>query len=370
MKFSCTQLDLEEALNIVNKAITPNTTLPILNNILLKTEENKLYLFSTNLEIAIQYFIFADIKSQGAITLPAKLITNYISLLKNENIEVSTTDGGTVCINSSSSQTKIKGINAEEFPAIPKIPRENTFKVSAKDLDLAILQTVFSAATNTSRPALSGVLFKVDKDNLTIVATDSYRLAEKSIRLKEKTDTSLSSIIPARTVMEFGKILSKFQGKNNDVEISITKNQALFRVGNVELMSRVIEGKFPDYEKIIPKSTKTKILVSTEDFALVVKRVSLFAKENSDNIKISATNDGKLIVATDETKIGEERAEINVKVDGENNKISLNAQYLLDVLMFIQADKVVFEIDDKLSPAVVRPVDKKDYVYIIMPLKT
>ena len=143
----------------------------------------------------------------------------------------------------------------------------------------------------------------------------------------------------------------------------------MFTIGTIELMSRLIEGKFPDYEKIIPKSSKTKITVATEDLSLVIKRVSLFARENNNSIKVAATNDGKLIVATEETKIGEEKAEVSVKVEGENNKIALNAQYLLDVLTFIQADKVLVEIDDKLSPAVIRPVENKDYVYIIMPLK-
>mgnify|MGYP001589458087 FL=1 len=370
MKFSCSQLNLEEALNIVNKAVTPNTTLQILNNILLRAEGDKLYFFSTNLEIAIKYFIPSDVYSEGSITVPAKLITNYISLLKNEKIEFALIDGNTLSLNSSSSHTKIKGLSVDEFPSPPKIQTENIFNVNVSDFDLAILQTAFSASGNTSRPALSGVLFQVDKDVLKIVATDSYRLAEKCILLKEKIGLSFSSIVPARTVMELGKILSKFHEKGRNVEVNFTKNQALFRVGNIELVSRLIEGKFPDYERIIPKSTKTKVTVNTEEFALVVKRVSLFARENSNNIKLSITNDGKLLVTTDETKIGEEKAEIKVEVDGENNKTSLNAEYLLDVLTFIQTDKIILEVDDKLSPIVVRPANKKDYVYIIMPLKT
>lgn len=367
MKFFCAQADLEEALNVVNKAITPNTTLPVLNNILLKAEGKKLLFAATNLEIAIQHSIPADIRSEGAITVPAKLITSYISLLKDEKIEATLGDGNTLTLSSTSSQTKIKGINADEFPVIPKVPKENTIKVSTKDLNSAIMQTVFAASTNTSRPVLSGVLFDLDRETLKIVSTDSYRLAERKVNLKEKTSISLQSVIPARTITELGKILSKSQ--EDHLEINLTKNQVLFTIGSIELMSRLIEGKFPDYEKIIPKSTKTKITVSTEDLSLVVKRVSLFARENNNSIKVAATNDGKLIISTEETKIGEEKAEVSVKVEGENNKIALNAQYLLDVLTFIQADKVLVEIDDKLSPAVIRPSDNKDYVYIIMPLK-
>ena len=367
MKLVCTQADLERALTIVSKAITPNTTLPVLNNILLKAEDKKLHFSATNLEVAIQYFIPADVKSEGSITIPAKLISSYIALLKDEKIEISLVDGDTVLFSSPSSQTKMKGINAHEFPVIPRVEKENSLKVPTKLLEEAITQTVFAASTNTSRPVLSGVLFDAKKDVLKVVATDSYRLAEKTIQLKEKIAHDVECIVPARTVMELGKILSRAEGE--EVELNISKNQILFIAGDVRLMSRLIEGKFPPYEKIVPKETKTKLQVLDESLANVVRRVSLFARENNNSIKLSATNDGKLTVSTDETRVGEEKAELDVKIEGENNKIALNAQYLLDVLNFIQSENVILEIDDKLSPAVIRPVKEKDYVYIIMPLK-
>jgi DNA polymerase-3 subunit beta len=367
MKLICAQSDLERALNIVNKAITPNTTMPVLNNILLQAEGKSLFFSATNLELAIQYFIPADIKNEGSITIPAKLITSYISLLKDEKVEISLVDGDTVQIKSPSSQTKIKGINAHEFPTIPKVEKENTIKINTKDLEMAITQTAFAASSNTSRPVLSGVYFDVNKDVLKIVATDSYRLAEKTIEFKEKTAIVIQCIVPARTVIELGKILSKEEGQTT--ELNISKNQALFVIGDIMLMSRLIEGKFPPYDKIIPKETKTKLEVSVEELANVVRRVSLFARENNNSIKLSATNDGKLSISTEETKVGEEKAELAVKINGENNKIALNAQYLLDVLNYIQGESIMLEIDDKLSPAVIKPLKKGDYVYIIMPLK-
>jgi DNA polymerase III subunit beta len=367
MKFICAQSDLERALNIVSKAITPNTTLPVLNNILLKAEGKKLYFAATNLEVAVQCFIPAEVKNEGSITIPAKLIYSYISLIKDEKVEISLLEGETIQLKSTSSQTKIKGINASEFPVIPKAEKENTIKIDTKELEYSITQTVFAASTNTSRPVLSGVLFDVDKDILKIVATDSYRLAEKTVKLNEKSNVTAQCIVPARTVMELGKILARAEEK--EVEISISKNQVLFSVGDVQLLSRLIEGKFPPYEKIIPKETKTKLEVLSEELANVVRRVSLFARENNNSIKVSATNDGKLSVSTDETRVGEEKAEMDVKINGENNKIALNAQYLLDVLNCIQGDKVLLEVEDKLSPAVVKSAKDKDYVYIIMPLK-
>lgn len=367
MKLVCSQADLERAVNIVSKAITPNTTLPVLNNILLKAEGKKLHFSATNLEVAIQYFIPADIKSEGSITIPAKLLSSYVNLLKDENLEIDLKDGDTVEITSPSSHTKIKGINANEFPVIPKIEKENTFKVPTKALETAITQTVFAASTNTSRPVLSGVLFDVKKETMKVVATDSYRLAEKTITLDPATDLDIECIVPAKTIMELGKLLGRAEDK--EVEMSVSKNQVLFVAGDIRLMSRLIEGKFPPYEKVVPKETKTKMEVMDEALANVVRRVSLFARENNNSIKLSATNDGKLMVSTDETRVGEEKAELDIKMEGENNKIALNAQYLLDVLNYIQSDNVQLEIDDKLSPAVVRPVKEKDYVYIIMPLK-
>lgn len=367
MKLVCSQADLERAVNIVSKAITPNTTLPVLNNILLKAEGKKLHFAATNLEVAIQYFIPADVKNEGSITVPAKLLSSYVGLLRDEKIELSVKEGDTIEITSPSTNTKMKGISANEFPAIPKVEKENTFNVDTEVLETAISQTVFAASTNTSRPVLSGVLFDVSKEELKVVATDSYRLAEKTIKLKEKTDLDIKCIVPAKTVIEFGKILSRSEDKQ--VELSVSKNQILFVVGDVRLVSRLIEGKFPPYEKVVPKETKTKLEVLDETLANVVRRVSLFARENNNSIKISATNDGKLTISTDETRIGEEKAELDVKITGDNNKITLNAQYLLDVLNYIQSDEVILEIDDKLSPAVVRPLKEKDYVYIIMPLK-
>jgi DNA polymerase-3 subunit beta len=367
MKLFCSQKDLSYALNTVNKAISPNNTLPVLNNILLKASNKKLFLSATNLELAISLFIDADVRSEGAITIPARLITNYISLLKNEQIELSLTEGLTLSIKSAQSETKMKGINADEFPLIPKIESPKNIKIPTQDLNKAITRTVFAVSQNPAKPVLSGVNFIVEKDVLKIVATDSYRLAEQKLKLKDRTEFSLQSIVPARTIQELGKILTKNEEK--EIIIEFSQSQILFKIGETELTSRLIEGSFPAYEKIFPKANKTKIEVGIEDLAQTVRRVSLFARENNNNIKLAATNDGKLLISTDETKIGEERAEISITMTGENNKIALNAQYLSDVLSYIDSEKVFIELNDKLSPAVIMPCKEEDYMYIIMPLK-
>ncbi len=369
MKIVCTQADLSEALSIVGKAVTQNTTLPVLNNVLLNADKGKLVLSGTNLEVAIQSVMAAEVKVEGKITVPARLLISYISLVNEESLELYVDDSNNLVVKSAGSETKIKGIPADEFPIIPTVDKDSVFKVDRKEFDIAVTQTVFAAAHNTSRPVLSGVLFRVKEGKLLMVATDSYRLAEKSIDLKEPVEFELEAIVPARTVAELGKIINKAQ--EEDVEINVSKNQILFVIGDTKMVSRLIEGKFPEYEKIIPAGNKTKVGVKTEDLSLIIKRVGLFARENNNNIKVSVTNEGKLVVSTDETKVGEERAEIDAAVEGENNKIALNAQYLLDVLNFINAEEITIELDDKLSPAVIKikKEDTKSYLYIIMPLK-
>ena len=367
MKLFCAQKDLDFALNIVNKAISPNNTLPVLNNILIKAEGKKLYFSSTNLEIAISCSIDADVRGEGAITVPAKLITSYVSFLTDEKVELNVTEGITLSLNSSSSQTKIKCISADEFPLIPKVEEGQKFSIKVEELYSAITEVAFAASVNTSRPVLSGVLLLSSGKAAKMVATDSYRLAEKDLALLERGSEDFSCIIPGRTLMELSKIIGK--SGENEVKVSVSKNQILFKMEGIEFISRLIEGKFPDYEKIIPKDFKTKFEVSVEDLSLVLKRVNLFARENNNSVKLSVTNDGKLMISSDETKVGEEKAEVMVKIEGENNKISLNSQYLLDVLTYIGKDKILFTMNDKVSPAVIRPLGEEGYVYIIMPLK-
>lgn len=367
MKLFCSQRELDAALNIVNKAISPNNSLPVLNNILIKAEGKKLYFSATNLEIAISCSIDADVRGEGAITVPAKLITNYISLLSDQKVELSLGADVSLSVESNTSHTKIKCISADEFPLIPKVEKEHELSVKVEELYEAINEVVFAASLNTSRPVLSGVYLIAGSKCVKMAATDSYRLAERHVLTEKMPQQDVSCIVPARTMMELAKILGKAVDK--EVKVVISKNQILFSVGEIELISRLIEGKFPDYEKIVPAERKTKFEVSVEDLSLVLKRVSLFARENNNSVKLMATNDGKLLVSSEETKVGEEKAEVLIKIEGENNKISLNAQYLLDMLTYVNDDKILFVMNDIASPALIKPLKRDNYSYIIMPLK-
>ncbi len=368
MKIKCRQKDLAFALNLVNRAVSPNTTLPVLNNILIKAQGKHLYFSATNLEVAMTYFIEVEVLNEGAVTIPAKLITNYVALLNDEEVEIKLEDRLNLSLKTPLSHTKIKGIDPQEFPVIPEVEKGVSFVLNSSALAEAIQTTAFAASINVSRPVLTGILVKGEKSELVMVATDSYRLSEKILFLKKPLPEPLEYIIPAKTVLELGKILVLFG--EEEVGVQITRNQVLFSIGNLRIISRLIEGIFPDYKKIIPASSKTTIKVGVQDFVIEVKKVSLFVQETNHNIKVSVTNNGKLVISTDETQIGEGTAEVDVSIEGENNKVALNAQYLLDALAHLEDSDLILKIDNKLAPVTMSPAKRDSgYTHIIMPLK-
>lgn len=365
MRLTCSQKDLLSALTTTNKAVDVNNTLPVLNNVLLKAEGKKLYFTSTNLEVAITYNIETDVKNEGEITIPSKLFTSYINYLKDDKVDI-LVEGGDIQIKTSDSKTRIKGIPATEFPPIPLVEKEGGMTIKASELNKAIQQVVFAAALNTTRPILSGVYFTAEKEELKMVATDSYRLSEKILPISNITG-SINCIVPAKTILELGSILDGMKG-DEEVTIVISKNQILFSMGPVELISRLIEGQFPNYEQIIPKNSKTQIEFEVSALSLVLKRINIFARENNNKIILKVV-DGKVVVTTESTQYGEGEITLDTKIDGENNEIALNSQFLLDALGSIRKDKVIFEVGDKVAPVVLKPKEGKGFTHIIMPLK-
>lgn len=366
MRLTCSQKDLANALSITNKAVGMNNTLPVLNNVLVKAEGKKLYFTTTNLEIAINYWIDAEVKNEGEITIPSKLLTNYVGYLKDDKVNITIEEGDSVLVETEDSKSKIKGIPASEFPSIPVVEKEGSFVLAAKDLSLAIDQVVFAAALNTTRPILTGVYFSVTKDGLKMVATDSYRLAEKTLKA-ENVSGDISCIVPNKTIFELGAILGSVK-EGSEIEVIVSKNQIFFGINKIKITSRLIEGQFPNYQQVIPKETKTKITLSTSEISLVLKRINLFAKENNNKVLFKVNANG-LTVTTDTTQYGVGEIEMKTKIEGADNEIALNSQFVLDVLSNIGANEVVLELGDQTAPAIVRPSGKDDYTHIVMPLK-
>jgi DNA polymerase-3 subunit beta len=366
MKINISQFDLLESLKVVSRAVSGANTLPVLGNIMIKAEGKKVYFAATNLELSITTSREAVIKNEGSITVPAKILTSYTSLLKkDEEIELTVSDGTTLEVKSKTSKTKIKGISSDEFPTITTVDSGVKLELETKDFRESVHKVAFAAQENSSRPILAGVYFSTDKSKLIIAATDSYRLSEKISTLKSEVEKT-TCVIPVRAVLEADRLLSG----EEKVNITIAQNQVMFTVGNTHLTSRLIDGQFPDYTQIIPKSALTKAEIPKDEFELAVRRVSIFARQNNQHMKLELQGDGNLLISTDATEIGEDKTTIPVKVDGSSNAIALNADYVLDILNALTGEeKIILELDSKMSPAVIKGEKTKGFVHLIMPLK-
>lgn len=368
MKFSAHREEFLKGLNIASRAVSANNTLPVLSNILLRSEGNKLYFESTNLEIAIRYFIQTEIINEGTITIPARLFLSYISLLKDDEINVHISERNTVNIDSKDSKTQIKGLPAEDFPQIPSVSRLFEISLDAKVLSEGISEVVFAAANTSARPILSGVFLNAQEKTLKMVSTDSYRLSEKKLNLEKAIEGEMQAIVPARTMLELSRLIGEVEAET--VTLIVSDKQILFKIGNIELSSRLIDGQFPNYEQVIPKSESSTVFIEKSDLLQSIKRVSLFAKENNNNIKLEIKpSNQKLLITTEATQIGSEESAIDAKIEGAENKIALNSEYILDLLNALPSGEIKISVDNKLSPSLFRHKDIDDFIHIIMPLK-
>lgn len=365
MKFTCLQENLNKGLVQASRIATSKSTLPILENILLKTEKGRLKMIATDLEAVIIQWVGGKVEKEGIVTVPCRLFTEYINSLPNNKIEIKTENETDLFISTEEFEANIKGQNADDFPIIPEIKNNNQIKINSKELAEALSEVVYSAALDDSRPVLAGVLFNFEKQELKLVATDSYRLAERKIKLKEKLSESKKIIIPARTVGEIQRILSDI---DEEVDIIINESQVMFHTNNTDIIARLIDGNFPDYEKIIPEQSSTKAVVLRDKFISIVKVASLFAKEGGNSIKIKINPKGKVIISSTTSQIGENTSQTEAKVLGPEGEIAFNARYLLDVLSNLKNKEISLEIGGKLKPGVIKAEGKDDYLHIIMPL--
>lgn len=369
MKISCTQENLAKGLGIVGHMVSARTTLPVLNNILLKVEKGRLNLLSTDLEIGINTWIGAKVDKEGAITLPARLLSEYITTNtdKTINLELKET---TLKLSSEHFKANIKGIEASEFPIIPEVKAGPKIEINASDLKDGISKTVFACALDETRPVLAGVCLKTINGALKLVATDSYRLAEKTINLTSTNPPAggpVNFIVPGRTLAEVGRLLDESIDK---VEILVGENQVQFKLGPTMLVSRLVEGSFPDYEQIIPKNIKTKINVRTEQFGNAIKMASFFARDSANNIKLQLKKPKTFNVIAVSPQVGDNTSELEVEISGDELEIAFNAKFILDCLAIVNSEEITLELAGSLSAGIIRPKKDKNYLYIIMPLRT
>lgn len=364
MKLSCNQEKFNKSLNIVNKIIGTRGTLPILNNILLSTDKGRLKLASTDLEIGITTWIGAKIDQDGSITVPAKVLTDFISTNDDEKIDIVLTDT-TLELKSNKYQAHIKGIEATEFPLIPEVKSEKLISLPVKSFQEAIRKILFACAIDETRPVLTGVYLSIEKDIIKIASTDSYRLAEATLKLEQISSKNISVIIPNRTMSELGRILSVV---SKNIDIYLEENQILFVLDDTQIISRLIEGNFPDYKQIIPKEHSSHFELSTSELTKTVKMASFFARESANNIKLNFSKD-ELLVSAVSPQLGDNVSKIMIKSEGEDLDIAFNAKFVLDILNVLDEEDVVIEANGKLQPTIIRSKKDKKFIYVVMPLR-
>ena len=364
MKVTCTRENLRHALVLSTKIVSGTTTLPILNNVLLKTEPGQLIISSTNLEIAIKVTVGGQIDEPGEITVPARTFTDFITNLTDETVNLLSSDGN-LTVHTKTTQSILKGLGSDEFPLIPQVQPKLSLQLSAQEFSDALARVSFAAASSETQPELSGVLLFINDNQLKLVATDRYRLAESIISLPEPAKISEKVIIPNRAVAELLRILTDSEGM---VELIVGENQILFRTNQVELTSRVIEGQYPDYEQIIPTVFSSEAKLPTREFGSALKLAGLFATE-SNSIEIKLEPKTGLVIESTSQKAGSNTTSVMGTLEGEANKVVFNFKYLLDCLTHAQSDKVILKVVNSASPAMLVPDGSTAYRYLVMPIK-
>lgn len=383
MKFTCTQSNLAQGLSIVSSVAARNTTLPILNNVLIKAEKGVIELITTNLELGIKCQIRGKVDIDGSFTVQSKLLADFINLISSDTVEM-TLVKESLKIESEKNQTSIKGSAADEFPLLPEIEKANPFVCKAGEFSAAAAQVLFAAANSETRPEISGVYMKFENGSLVMAATDSYRLAEKAIRCGGKESREV--IMPSRAVGEIQRMINSVNAElgisasddtKGNLEIYFQDNQVLVSYYNVELISRIIEGTYPDYRQIIPKTYKNVAIIDVSDFAKAAKTASLFSRLGIFDVNMQLA-ENKIMISASNAMLGESQVELEAKTEGAPNKIILNHKYLMDGLNNLGSTAVEFSMNDESSPCALRPVEsldgdkavaKEGYLYIIMPIK-
>lgn len=363
MKLQVTQENLNRALGTVARVANSRNQLPILSNVLIKTSENRLSISANNLDIAITQYIGAKVSEEGSITVPARLMQDYISSLPSGVITLDLKDTK-LHVTTDQYNSVVHGLLADDFPVMPAIENGVKWSVAANSMKRALQQVTFAASSDESRPVLTGVLLHSVDGKLVIAATDSYRLAEKILG---PVDAEVSLLVPASSMQDLLRVIDD---QEDTVQVTHNDQQVLFQVGDVELVSRLVDGNYPDYRKLIPDSFASSVVLKRAEFLNVTKVSSLFARESAGSVTVHLDDEaGELSIHSVASQLGENTAKAIGKVQGSGN-ITLNSKYLLDGLQAISGDEVMFGFNGKLEPTVLRAADNDDYTHVIMPLKS
>jgi DNA polymerase-3 subunit beta len=374
MKVTVLQENIARGLGIVSRAVSPRSTLPVLANVMIATDEGRLRLSATNLEMGITCWIAARIEDEGSTTIPARTFVDLVNTLPGDQVAL-TLDASTQTLNlrSGTSTNDIKGIDAQEFPPMPVPDMDGAVQLNVVDFKEMIHQVAFAASTDEARPVLMGVLVTVDGDQITMAAADGFRLSVRSASLSAPAPQPVNIIVPARALSELARIASDGE-ESISMVVPKGRGQVVFRVKDAELVSQLIDGTFPDYQQIIPRSYKSRTLVSTASLLKACKQAEIFAREGSNvaRLDIKAAQ-GEMepseveISATSE-ETGKNETIVEATVDGSGVLIAFNVKYLREALEVINTPNVALETSAANAPGVVKPVGEDDFIHVIMPM--
>jgi DNA polymerase-3 subunit beta len=373
MKVSCLQENLAKGLSIVGRAVSPRSTLPVLGNVLLATDAGRLKLSATNLEVGINCWIGAKVEEEGAVTVPARTFIDLINALPPEQVDMElVVRTQTLNVRASRSEANVKGIDAQEFPLVPVPEGEGGISIEADVLRTAIDQVAFAAATDESRPILTGVLAKFEDTQLTLAAADGFRLSVRTIPLSHTVPDPFSVIVPARALTELGRVSGE-QEEPIVVTVTPTRNQVLFQLTDIVLVSQLIDGNFPDYRQIIPRERTTHTVMDTATFLKACKTALIFARDAAHITRLhvkpgSELAPGHVIVSATSAETGDDVSELDASIEGEEVEIAFNIRYLIDLLSVVGTPQVALDTTTSSSPGVVRPMGDVEYTHVIMPM--
>jgi DNA polymerase-3 subunit beta len=375
MEIKIIKESFQKGLSVTERIATKSLTLPILNNILLEVEDNFISLSATDLETGVKWWSIAKTEDQGKIVIPSKILSQFISLLPEQPLDIDIKED-LIKVKSGTQKTQLKGLNSEDFPIIPTLNKENVFIVNSQTFCEASSKVVKIPSTSSIKPEISGIYISFKKDEIKLAATDSFRLGEKTIPLTNKTEIKkeTSLIIPQKTVEE---IINIFNEKDVDLHISFSPDQILFESfiqdtdhPEVQLISKLIEGDYPDYESIIPKETGIKVTLPTKDFIKQVRAAGLFGgKINEIRVNVHPKDSNVEFLSSD-SDLGDYQSFLEGKIEGNELSISFNHRFLLEGLNNIKSSEVTLELNSDDSPGIIRPIGDNTYFYIIMPIKT
>ncbi|HLF09272.1 MAG TPA: DNA polymerase III subunit beta [Dehalococcoidia bacterium] len=373
MKISCLQENLAKGLAVVGRAVGSRSTLPQASHVLLASDEGRLKLVATNLEIAITCWIGAQVEEEGAVTVPARLLTDFVSSLPNERIDMSLpARAKQLNLNCARNEASVSGMDAADFPPVPPVDDGFRLKLDAKALRTAIEHVEFAAAADDTRPVLTGIHTLLEDSELTLAAADGFRLAVYKLALAEEVPEKVEVIIPARAMRELMRLLAE-EEEPLELAFNAARSQVLLRLKSVEMVATLIQGTFPNYSQLIPGSYASRALIDMRQFLQETRIAAIFARDGSGIVRIQLqpgedVAPGKLIISARAEEIGEHRGEMDVKIEGEASKIAFNSKYLQEVLQVLDCSQVALETSTPSSPGVIRPVGVENYVHVVMPM--